>query len=365
MKFSAAREAILKPLQAVIGVVERRQTMPILSHILLRAADGKLAITATDLEVELIAEIAVEAKAVGEITVPGRKFYDICRALPDGCKVDVSTSGDRLTLSAGRSRFTLSTLNSSDFPTVDEIAGNHSLEIEQKDLRWLIEKTQFSMAQQDVRYYLNGLLLETEGKRLRAVATDGHRLALADAVLATKAGKDGQVIMPRKGVLELNRLLEGDGKITMVLGSNHIQVNLDGVRLTSKLVDGRFPDYERVVPNKAAHIIKADRELLRQALQRTGILSNEKYRGVRLELEAGKATLSANNPEQEEATETLELDYQGQPMEIGFNVNYLLDALNAVGGTDVELHITDANSSCLLVAPGSESVKYVVMPMRL
>ena len=365
MKFSAPREAILKPLQAVIGVVERRQTMPILSHVLLRISEGKLAITASDLEVELVAETAVETKAVGEITVPGRKFYDICRALPDGCKIDISTSGDRLTLSAGRSRFTLSTLNSSDFPTVDALAGNHSLEIEQSVLRSLIEKTQFSMAQQDVRYYLNGLLLETEGKRLRAVATDGHRLALADAALPAKAGKDGQVIMPRKGVLELNRLLEGDGKLTMVLGANHIRVDLEGVRLTSKLIDGRFPDYERVIPNKAANVIKADRELLRQALQRTGILSNEKYRGVRLELQAGKATLSANNPDQEEATESLELEYQGQGMEIGFNVNYLLEALNAVGSEQVELHITDANSSCLIVAPGSEDVKYVVMPMRL
>jgi DNA polymerase-3 subunit beta len=365
MKFSAPREAILKPLQAVIGVVERRQTMPILSHILLRVIDGKLAITASDLEVELVAETAVDTKAVGEITVPGRKFYDICRALPEGCKIDVSTTGDRLTLAAGRSRFTLSTLNSSDFPTVDSMAGQHSLEIDQAVLRSLIEKTQFSMAQQDVRYYLNGLLLETEGKRLRAVATDGHRLALADATLAAKAGKDGQVIMPRKGVLELNRLLDGEGKLTIAIGTNHIRVDLEGVRLTSKLIDGRFPDYERVIPSKAANIIKADRELLRQALQRTGILSNEKYRGVRLELEAGKATLSANNPDQEEATESLELEYQGQGMEIGFNVNYLLEALNAVGGEQVELHITDANSSCLIVAPGSESVKYVVMPMRL
>jgi DNA polymerase-3 subunit beta len=365
MKFSAPREAILKPLQAVIGVVERRQTMPILSHILLRVIDGKLSITASDLEVELVAETSVETKAVGEITVPGRKFYDICRALPEGSKIDVSTSGDRLTLAAGRSRFTLSTLNSSDFPTVDAMSGNHNLEIEQSVLRGLIEKTQFSMAQQDVRYYLNGLLLETEGKRLRAVATDGHRLALADATLASKAGKDGQVIMPRKGVLELNRLLDGEGKLTIALGASHIRVDLEGVRLTSKLIDGRFPDYERVIPSKAAHIIKADRELLRQALQRTGILSNEKYRGVRLELEPGKATLSANNPDQEEATETLELEYQGQKMEIGFNVNYLLEALNAVGGEQVELHITDANSSCLIVAPGSDSVKYVVMPMRL
>lgn len=365
MKFSASRESILKPLQSVIGVVERRQTMAILSHVLLRTESGSLSVTATDLEVELIATTDVETKSTGEVTVPGRKLYDICRALPEGCRIDISVSGDRLTLSAGRSRFTLSTLQAADFPLVEEVAGQHSLVMDQADLRWLIEKTQFSMAQQDVRYYLNGLLLETEAKRLRAVATDGHRLALAEIELASSASKEEQVIVPRKGVLELNRLLDGDGELTIMLGSNHIRVDREGVRLTSKLIDGRFPDYERVIPSKAASVVTAYRELLRQALQRTGILSNEKYRGVRLELSTGAATMSANNPDQEEATETIELDYQGSGMEIGFNVNYLLEALAAIDSDDVELHITDANSSCLIVSPGVDRVKYVVMPMRL
>jgi DNA polymerase-3 subunit beta len=365
MKFSATRESILKPLQAVIGVVERRQTMAILSHVLLRTEDGKLGITATDLEVELIAHAEVDSRGPGEVTVPGRKLHDICRALPDGSKIEVSVSGDRLTLKSGRSRFTLATLQASDFPVVDEIAGDHSLKVAPADLRRLIEKTQFSMAQQDVRYYLNGLLLETEGKCLRAVATDGHRLALAEAELETAAAKDEQVIVPRKGVLELNRLLDGDGSLTVLLGSNHIRVDLDDVRLTSKLIDGRFPDYDRVIPKKAPNVIRADRELLRQALQRTGILSNEKYRGVRLELEEGTVTISANNPEQEEATESVELEYHGEPMEIGFNVNYLLEALGAVDSDEVELHVTDSNSSCLIVSPEVDRVKYVVMPMRL
>lgn len=365
MKFSASREAILKPLQAVIGVVERRQTMAILSHVLLRTEQKKLSVTATDLEVELIAETDVDSATAGEVTVPGRKLYDICRALPDGCKVDVSVSGDRLTLKAGRSRFTLSTLAAGDFPVVEGITGEHSLKVSQSDLHWLIEKTQFSMAQQDVRYYLNGLLLETEGKHLRAVATDGHRLALAEVELAAAAGKNEQVIVPRKGVLELNRLLDGDGELNVVLGSNHIRVDCEGVRLTSKLIDGRFPDYGRVIPSKAPNVIQADRDLLRHALQRTGILSNEKYRGVRLELESGSVTISANNPDQEEATESVELQYQGEKMEIGFNVNYLLEALAASDSAEVELHITDANSSCLIVSPGVDRVKYVVMPMRL
>lgn len=365
MKFSAPRESILKPLQAVIGVVERRQTMAILSHVLLRTEDKKLSVTATDLEVELIADTEVDSATAGEVTVPGRKLYDICRALPESCKVEVGVSGERLTLKAGRSRFTLSTLAAGDFPTVEGITGEHSLKASQAELHWLIEKTQFSMAQQDVRYYLNGLLLETEGKHLRAVATDGHRLALAEIELDKAAGKNEQVIVPRKGVLELNRLLDGDGELDVVLGSNHIRVDCEGVRLTSKLIDGRFPDYGRVIPKKAPNVIKADRQLLRHALQRTGILSNEKYRGVRLELETGSVTISANNPDQEEATETVELEYQGDKMEIGFNVNYLLEALAAADGDEVELHITDANSSCLIVSPGVERVKYVVMPMRL
>jgi DNA polymerase-3 subunit beta len=190
-------------------------------------------------------------------------------------------------------------------------------------------------------------------------------LALAEIELAKKAGKDEQVIVPRKGVLELNRLLDGDGQLTVVLGSNHVRVDLDGVRLTSKLIDGRFPDYERVIPKKAPNVIKADRELLRHALQRTGILSNEKYRGVRLELDKGMVTISANNPDQEEATESVELEYSGEQMEIGFNVNYLQDALAAVDNPEVELHVTDSNSSCLIVSPATDRVKYVVMPMRL
>jgi len=365
MKFSASRESILKPLQAVIGVVERRQTMAILSHVLLRTEGKTLSVTATDLEVELIADTEVDGATAGEVTVPGRKLYDICRALPEGCKVEASVSGDRLTLKAGRSRFTLSTLAAGDFPTVEGLTGEHSLKVGQSDLHWLIEKTQFSMAQQDVRYYLNGLLLETEGKHLRAVATDGHRLALAEVELGAAAAKNEQVIVPRKGVLELNRLLDGDGELNVVLGSNHIRVDCEGVRLTSKLIDGRFPDYGRVIPDKAPNVVKADRELLRHALQRTGILSNEKYRGVRLELETGSVTISANNPDQEEATESVELEYSGEKLEIGFNVNYLLEALAAADSEEVELHVTDGNSSCLIVSPGVDRVKYVVMPMRL
>jgi len=365
MKLSAAREIILKPLQTVVGVVERRQTMPILSNVLLSVAGGKLKITATDLEVEMVAEADVKADGSGEITVPGRKLHDIFRALPEGVNVELSLTGERLTVKAGRSRFTLSTLRAADFPTIDEIAAKQTLRVSRADLRRLVEKTHFSMAQQDVRYYLNGLLLETDKKRLRAVATDGHRLALSEIDLVESATRDEQLIVPRKGVLELNRLLEGDGEVQVALGANHIRVQLDGIRLTSKLIDGRFPEYSRVVPAQPKNVIKADRNLFRQALQRTAILSNEKYRGVRLELSPNSVVVQANNPEQEEAVETLEVEYGGDAMEIGFNVNYLLDALAAVDSEQVEFGVTDANSSCLIREPGTEGTKFVVMPMRL
>lgn len=365
MKLSAARETILKPLQTVVGVVERRQTMPILSNVLLTAQGGKLGITATDLEVEMVAEAEVKVEAKGEITVPGRKLHDIFRALPDGVTVELSLSGDRLTVKGGRSRFTLSTLRAADFPTVDEIAAKQTLRVKRSDLRRLVDKTHFSMAQQDVRYYLNGLLFETDKKRLRGVATDGHRLALSEVELSAAAAKDEQLIVPRKGVLELSRLLEGDGDVELSLGANHIRVQLDGIRLTSKLIDGRFPEYGRVVPAQPKNVLKADRNLFRQALQRTAILSNEKYRGVRLELSANSVTLQANNPEQEEAVETLEVEYSGDNLEIGFNVNYLLDALAAVDSEQVEFGVTDANSSCLIREPGGDHTKFVVMPMRL
>jgi DNA polymerase III subunit beta len=366
MKFSAQREEILKPLQTVIGVVERRQTMPVLSNVLLTLRDSTLGITATDLEVELAATTEVKGETAGDITVPGRKLHDIVRALPEGVQVQFALSAERATIRAGRSRFTLSTLRAADFPSVEEIAVQQTVTLPAAALRKLLERTQFSMAQQDVRYYLNGLLLETDGQTLRAVATDGHRLALAELKLDSAATRNQQVIVPRKGVLELARLLEPDGEVTVQFGGNHVRVEFDGKRFTSKLIDGRFPEYGRVVPKDPRNELKADRDLLRHALQRAAILSNEKYRGVRLALDSNSMTIQANNPEQEEAEETLEVEYGGETMEIGFNVNYLLDALAAVESEEVYVGLTDPNASCLIQAPGgSEKSQFVVMPMRL
>ncbi len=365
MKFTAAREALLKPLQAVIGVVERRQTMPILSNVLIIVKDGRLAVTATDLEVELVAETEVASESDGEITVSGRKLLDICRALPEGTDVKIGLSGEKLSVRAGRSKFNLVTLPAAEFPVVEDIKAGQTIMISQESLGRLIEKTHFSMAQQDVRYYLNGMLLETGGKHLRAVATDGHRLALCQADLDGGELEAQQVIVPRKGVLELQRLLSGEGDLNIELGSNHVRIQLEGIRFTSKLIDGRFPEYDRVIPKESSNELKADRTEFRSALQRTAILSNEKYRGIRLVIRDSGVVLQAHNPEQEEAEEELSVEYAGEDIEIGFNVNYLLDALGAVEGDDVTLSVQDSNSSCLIRQPGKEDCTFVVMPMRL
>jgi DNA polymerase-3 subunit beta len=365
MKLSATREQILAPLQSVIGVVERRQTMPVLSNVLLAARNNRISITGTDLEVELVAAADAAVQQPGDITVPGRKLLDIFRALPEKTAVTIATDGDRVSIKGGKSRFTLSTLPAAEFPVVEEINAQQTLTLSQGDFRRLIDKTHFSMAQQDVRYYLNGLLLETDGKILRAVATDGHRLALCEAELETKAKNNQQVILPRKGVLELQRILGGDGNVDLAIGTSHVRAQIGDIRFTSKLIDGRFPEYGRVIPANPTKQVEADREGLRQALQRTAILSNEKYRGVRINLKPDLVTIQAHNPEQEEAEDQVEVVYKGDEVEIGFNVTYLLDALAAVDSEKVMLGLTDGNSSCLVRASGTTSSKYVVMPMRL
>jgi DNA polymerase-3 subunit beta len=365
MKLTATREDLLSPLQSVIGVVERRQTMPVLANVLLAARDNRLSVTGTDLEVELVAATQVSVQQSGDITIPGRKLLDIFRSLPEKTSVTLSTEGERVSIRAGRSRFTLSSLPAAEFPLVEEINAQQTLTVPQGEFRRLIDKTHFSMAQQDVRYYLNGLLIETDGKALRAVATDGHRLALCEMELAGKAKTTHQVIIPRKGVLELQRILGTEGDIELAIGTNHVRAEIGDIRFTSKLIDGRFPEYGRVIPSSPPRTVEADRETLRQALQRTAILSNEKYRGIRLTARPDLLTLQAHNPEQEEAEDQVEVSYKGEEVEIGFNVNYLLDALSAIEGDKVQIGLTDSNSSCLIHAPGTAHTRYVVMPMRL
>jgi len=366
MRFDIEREAFLRPLQAVVGVVERRQTLPVLSNVLMVADSSGVSLTATDLEVELHARAAVEVESPGEITVPGRKILDIVKNLPEGSVPSVALDKDRVNVRAGSSRFALATLPASDFPTVEEIGEAQPFLLAQGELRRLIERTYFAMALQDVRYYLNGLLLEIEPERLRAVATDGHRLATDIVETQIAIAEPQQVIVPRKGVQELLRLLQGTAEVARIeLGRNHIRVALPDIRFTSKLIDGRFPDYRRVIPEGGDKLVVVDRGSLRQALVRTSILSNEKYRGVRLSLGENSLRLLSHNPEQEEAEEEMAVEYADGPMEIGFNSNYLLDALGAIDRESVEIVLTDANSSCLIRGAGDDRGKYVVMPMRL
>jgi len=365
MKLKASREAFLEPLQAVMGVVERRQTMPILANVLVTAQAEGVTITATDLEVEMVARADLGVDEGGEVTLPGRKLLDICRALKEGSKLQLSVVGDKATVTSGRSRFTLATLPATEFPVIDDIKAQEQIVLPQASMKRLLEKTHFSMAHQDVRYYLNGLLLEIGKENLRAVATDGHRLALCDVKAGGSQSSGQQVIVPRKGVLELQRLLSDDGDLALAIGSNHLRAEVESIRFTTKLIDGRFPDYQRVIPKMGDHPVQGDREEIRQALYRAAILSNEKYRGIRIELDKGRLKIQAHNPEQEEAEEEVEVSYNGQAMEIGFNVNYLLDALSALDGDKASFQVNDPSSSCLLWDEDTKGCQYVVMPMRL
>ncbi len=366
MRFSLQREAFLKPLAQVVNVVERRQTLPVLANLLVLVNGGQLSLTGTDLEVEMVARCAVDDAQDGEITIPARKLFDIVRALPDGSKVTVSQTGDKVTVQAGRSRFTLASLPANDFPSIDEVEATERVNVPEAALKELIERTSFAMAQQDVRYYLNGLLFDLADQRLRCVATDGHRLALCEAVLEESVQSKRQIIVPRKGVTELQRLLEGgDRVLELEMGRNHIRVTRDDVTFTSKLIDGRFPDYEAVIPIGADREVRIDREVLRAALQRAAILSNEKYRGVRLEVSPGQLKINAHNPEQEEAQEEVEADTSVDGLAVGFNVNYLLDALGALRDETVVIALRDANSSALVREAANERSRHVVMPLRL
>lgn len=366
MKLQTQRNELLGALQAVIGVVERRQTMPILSNLLLKADNDRLSVTATDLELELVTQVPVTVSQPGAITVPARKLLDICRGLPEAAEIEIEVKEQRARITSGRSRFLLSTLPAAEFPFLDEIEGGDSVSMPQTMLKKLLERTQFAMAHQDVRYYLNGLLLVIGSQGVRAVATDGHRLALSDAEVETGLEETRQVIVPRKAIVELQRMLAtSDQPVRLTLSSNHIQVHLPDIRFTSKLIDGRFPDYQRVIPEAGDKQLTGDREAVRQALARTSILSNEKFRGVRLSLDENRLRLQAQNPDQEEAEDEIEVVYDNGPIEIGFNVNYLVDALSVMEAEEFTLELTSPDSSGLLREKGDDSSQYVVMPMRL
>jgi DNA polymerase III subunit beta len=369
MKFEVNRDVLLDPLLAVQGVVERRQTLPILSNVLLRVSENMLSVTATDMEIELVAESELECEETGDITLPAKKLIDICRTLPKDAKVSLSTDGHKALLRSGRSRFTLSTLPADEFPATDCPVNELEFSLEQSQLKRLIDLTQFAMAQQDVRYYLNGLLLEIGSDYLRAVATDGHRLAASDMPMSgSTTVEPRQIIVPRKGVLEIQKLLSNGGEpAKIVIGSNALRMSVTGAQLTSKLIDGRFPDYDRVIPRHEVSDkqVVIDKDQFIGCLSAASVLSNDKYRAVRLSLADKVLRVVANNPEQEEAEVELEVDYSGEMLEIGFNVSYMIQAVNALPSDKVRLCLTDSNSSCLILAEGHDDCRYVVMPMRL
>ena len=361
------RDTLLAPLQSVSGIVERRHTLPILSNVLLEKKGDKLTLLATDIEIQITTATAVGAgDGDGAVTVGARKLQEILRSLPDGSEVSLILEDKRLQVRAGKSRFSLQTLPADDFPRMTMAEGEtREFQISQKAFRQLLGKTQYSMAAQDVRYYLNGLLLLVEGSELRAVATDGHRLAFASVAIDADLPRQ-EMILPRKTVLELNRLLvDSDDLLNITLTPNQVRFTFGSVVLVSKLIDGKFPDYERVVPASLKNHMKVGRQTLMQAMNRAAILTNEKFRGIRVVLGENSLKLMAANAEQEEAQEEIEVEYAGDAIDVGFNVGYLLDVLNNVHTEEIQWSFNDANSSALVTVPGNERFKYVIMPMRI
>ena len=365
--FKGPRDQLLSPLQSVCGIVEKRHTLPILSNVLMEKNGDKLTLLATDIEIQITTSTqGANGDGDGAVTVGARKLQDILRSLPDSAEVSLVLDEKRLQVKAGKSRFSLQTLPADDFPRMAVAEGSaQKITVTQKQFRQLLAQTQFSMAAQDVRYYLNGLLLLIDGGQLRAVATDGHRLAFASMEIDSTLPRQ-ELILPRKTVLELNRLLaDSDDPLLIEAAANQIRFQFGHINLVSKLIDGKFPDYERVIPATLRNVLQINRVALLSSMSRAAILTNEKFRGVRMVLAPGSLKIMAANAEQEEAQEELEVDYSGDVIDIGFNVGYLLDVLNNSSAEMVQWGLNDANSSALVTIPGNEQFKYVVMPMRI
>ena len=366
LKIRTTNDKLLGPLQQVTGIVERRHTLPILSNVLITASNGKVDFLATDLEVQITSSAGLDGNAEGTVTVGARKLYDILRSLPEDAEVSLEAKENRMTVRAGKSRFNLQTLAAADFPRMVEAKdASKTLNLPQKALKDALRLVQFAMAVQDIRYYLNGVLFSVDKDILRVVATDGHRLSYASQQLD---GDHGQVeaILPRKTVLELIKLLsDSDDPVSLAIGSNQARFSFSGIEIVSKIVEGKFPDYAKVIPTTHKNHVALDRAQLAQSLNRAAILSNEKIRGVRLVFTKGALSIICTNNEQEEAEEGLAVEYDGDPLDIGFNISYLLDVLNHVESPTVSMTMGDSNSSALIQMPGREDFKYVVMPMRI
>src|SRR5258708_2540992 len=361
------KDVLLRPLQAVSGIVERRHTLPILSNVMLETRGKNLNLVATDLEIQIATSAKLEKVGTDHaVTVSARKLQEILRALPESTAVTLDVQEGRLQLKAGKSKFNLQTLPAQDFPRLAEGGpALASVKFPQKDLRDLLSLVQYGMAQQDIRYYLNGLLLVAEGKQLTMVTTDGHRLAYASTALTSDVERS-EVIIPRKAILEVAKLLQDlDDEVEIQLLPNQVRFIFAGIDIVSKVVDGKFPDYTRVIPTNYKKHFVVGRIVLQHALQRASILSNEKFRGVRWVLTANSLRIICSNAEQEEAEEELVVDFSGDPLDIGFNIVYLLDVLNNLDTEEVDCAVGDANSSMLISVPGNKDFKYVVMPMRI
>lgn len=367
MQFIVSQETIARPLQLICSIVERRATLPILSTILLHAHGDQLSMTSTDMELEMIVTLSVTVEQEGKIAVSARKFLDICRALPSNATISFKAQDGKAIVRAGKSRFSLATLPSEDFPDSEGANYIDEISLPQSALKSLLDETSFAMASQDVRYYLNGLLLEREENILRAVATDGHRLALGSLTIANSITEKSSIIIPRKAIIELGRLLnDSDDTVTIAFSNQQIKVELPDLHFTSKLIDGQFPSYERVIPLGGDKEVIAEREQLKQALSRAAILSSDKQRSVRINLESGLLKATVINQEQESAEEEISVEYTGAPLEIAFNNAYLLDLLSAIPDDKVKMVFSDENSSAL-ITPTNDNLhrQYVVMPMRL
>ena len=367
MKFTVSREKLLEPLQLACGVVERRQTAPVLSNLLILAEKGQLVMTGSDQEVELTVTIAdVEIETEGEVTVPARKLLDICKSLPEGADMTANLEGNRVALDSGRFSSHLATLPVAEYPGIEVGEAETAIKLPVKDLRRLLQRTSFAMAQQDVRYFFNGILFEVETDLVRFVATNGQRLA-ASYVSVSDSTDNHQFIIPRKAVVELARIMgdDADELVTLHFTANHMMLARSGLRLVTKLIDATYPDYNRAIPAGGDKVVIADRQFLKDALSRTAILSNELYRNVRLIVMPGRLDMHANNPQQEEAEESLGVEYEGETLEIGFNVSYLIEALAAMDGERVRITLSDAGSACLLEDTDEPESLFVISPMVL
>jgi DNA polymerase III subunit beta len=361
------KESILKPLQVVIGIVERKQTLPILSNVLIEKEPGKIRFTATDLEIQITTSIESKSndRETAAITVGGKKIQEILRVLPDQSKISIETKENKAQIKSNKSRFSLQTLPAQDFPKLsNQLEGAKKITLSQLALKKLLLSVQYSMAQQDVRYYLNGVLLIVEGNKLKVVATDGHRLAFNSQEIEGKHEKQ-EIILPRKAVLELCKLLDDSEElIQLEFSQQQVKASFSGITLITKVIEGKFPDYERVIPKYDNHL-EMNRVAIQQALQRAAILSNEKFRGVRFVLTEKNLSVISSNSEQEEAQEEIETDYHGDAIDIGFNVNYLMDGLNNISSESAIFSFGDPNSSILITTPDNQEYRYVVMPMRI